>query len=141
MVETDTSDPNKEVPQVATEYVVRVGGEDITNGDKKYYEATISVLATPENEEPSVTVLWGDVNLSGTVDANDAGAVLKALAGGLKVYGDYTIGEALVGTTIWGDVNASSVVDANDAGAVLKALAGGLKVYGNYTIGEEALIK
>lgn len=115
------------------DYIVRIGGETLTQVE----EIPFSISTTPEG----VQVIWGDVDLSTVVDANDAGAVLDSLIGGNKIYGDYTIGEAFVGTTLWGDVDLSGVVDANDAGAVLDSLIGGNKVYGDYTIGEESLVK
>ena len=119
-----------------TEYTLRVGTHN-ASGEWDIEELTFTLVETEEG----VTILWGDIDLSTEVDANDAGAILKALAGGKKTFGDYTVKEAFVSTYLWGDVDLSTEVDANDAGAILKALAGGKKTFGDFTIKTECVVK
>lgn len=73
LVDTDTTDEDP------TDYVVRVGGTDITNGTKAYYEVTISVLTTEENT--GITVDLGDANQYGGVEILDVLAILDHLSG------------------------------------------------------------
>ena len=76
LVETNTSD------QEPTQYVVRVGGENVsvTKGEGEsaktysYYEAVISVLTTEEEEEP--TYILGDVYDDGTGTVDDIDIML-----------------------------------------------------------------
>ena len=112
LAETDTSDQPLD-EQTPTEYVVRVGGEDVTNGDKKYYEATISVLATPESTTPTYTL--GDVNADGEIDSSDALAVLLYFGKGTE----FTDAKGNSVPTEAGNVNRDDGIDSSDALAIL----------------------
>ena len=80
MVETNTSD------QEPTQYVVRVGGENVsvTKGEGEsaktysYYEAVISVLTTPESTTPTYTL--GELDGETGVNISDAIELLKYCA-------------------------------------------------------------
>lgn len=111
LVDTNTSD------QIPTEYVVRVGGENVsvTKGEKtySYYEAVISVLTTPESTTPTYTL--GDVDGEYGINATDATIVLKHVAGISTLIGDFLLAA---------DVDGEYGVNATDATLVLKHVAG-----------------
>ena len=139
MVETDT---------VGVDYVVRVGGENVSNpktekdenGDDKvvtysYYEATITVTATAAGED-KIDIIWGDVDFSGDANIDDALYILAAKAGGTKIVGDNNtnklgINAPISGNIIWGDVDFSGDANIDDALYILAAKAGGTKVVGD----------
>ena len=122
----------------AGDYIIRVGYYD-AEGTWRLAQGsfTVGTKTAPE----TITVKWGDVNDDDSVNVNDSGAVLNALIGGTKTYGDYTIGQVFASNIKWGDVNNDGSVNVNDSGAVLNALIGGTKTYGDYTIDKNATIK
>ena len=90
LAETDTSDQPLD-EQTPTEYVVRVGGENVsvTKGEKtySYYEAVISVLTTEDGSTTNtIEVKWGDVTGDDIVDSSDAIAALMNFAGYTESY-------------------------------------------------------
>ena len=71
-------------------YPVKLGYYDAD--DFAIATASIDVtVAKDASGETGVTVLWGDVNKSGDVTVTDASAIVNALLGGTKTYGDFTI--------------------------------------------------
>ena len=118
-------------------YPVKVGCYNATTGDFEIKNATLEVT----DGGTTVKIIWGDIDLSGTVNVNDAGKIMNSLIGGTKQYGDYTIGEVFAKDYIWGDIDLSGTVNVNDAGKIMNSLIGGTKQYGDFTIGVETEIK
>ena len=69
-------------------YPVKVGCYNATTGDFEIKNATLEVT----DGGTTVKIIWGDIDLSGTVNVNDAGKIMNSLIGGTKQYGDFTIG-------------------------------------------------
>ena len=69
-------------------YPVKVGCYNATTGGFEIKNATLEVT----NGGTTVKIMWGDIDLSGTVNVNDAGKIMNSLIGGTKQYGDFTIG-------------------------------------------------
>ena len=111
--------------------VVKIGGTDMEPA---------AFLVEFKAATQTVTVLWGDVNGDGSIDVGDASDIIKAITGGQKTYGNYTIGVKFAGNMLWGDVNADGSIDVGDASDVIKAITGGQKTYSDYTIGVNATL-
>ncbi len=72
-------------------HIVKLGYKDST-GTFRIAEGNILVTAATE-EDTGITVLWGDIDVSGKVDVTDASVIVDKLLGGTSKYGDFTIGE------------------------------------------------
>ena len=73
-------------------YPVKVGCYNATTGGFEIKNATLEVT----DGGASIKIKWGDINLSGAVDVNDASTILDSMIGGNKKFGDHTIGEESV---------------------------------------------
>ncbi|HAL63509.1 MAG TPA: hypothetical protein DCO93_03575, partial [Clostridiales bacterium] len=102
---------------------------------------TITFTERPAQQDKTVTILWGDVDLDGSADATDILAVLYGYAGKTTTWtnngytyefnsSDVTDNEKTYtlnvnGTpVVWGDVDLDNSADATDMLAVLYGYAG-----------------
>ncbi len=94
-------------------YLASTGAIKLTGGT----EVTI-----PKGE--SVTILWGDVDGSGAINADDVAAIYKfiAIKDGAVQGKDFVIGNNYIGI-LWGDVDGSGAINADDVAAIYKFIA------------------
>lgn len=115
-------------------YVVRMGGENVTEG---IYEGTFKVGEGGD----TITVIWGDVNRDNDFCILDASAIVDATIGGEKSFedGKFVLGEEVATGIIWGDVNRDNDFGILDASAIVDATIGGEKSFedGAYVLGSE----
>jgi hypothetical protein len=71
-------------------YYVRIGYNSKTTGEFAIANAKL-VIESAGPSGTTVTILWGDVDQSGSVNVNDSTKLLNWIIGGSAVCGDYTI--------------------------------------------------
>ena len=76
----------------AGSYPIRVGYYYDNNGVQTFGLASATMVVEEASSGTTVTIVWGDINMNGSVDPMDALAALQGAVGTYKTYGDYTVG-------------------------------------------------
>ncbi len=108
---------NEDSPAFSSDRVLqatnRLYTADDAKGQEKALKAAYEALLAEVKKQSEVTVVLGDVDGNGTVNALDAAAILKAVVSGTEV--DKAVG----------DVNADGAVNALDAAKILADVVAG----------------
>ncbi|MGN1422472.1 MAG: dockerin type I domain-containing protein [Oscillospiraceae bacterium] len=108
---------NEDSPAFSSDRVLqatnRLYTADGANGQEKALKAAYEALLAEVKKQGEVTVVLGDVDGNGTVNALDAAAILKAVVSGTEI--DKAVG----------DVNADGAVNALDAAKILADVVAG----------------
>ena len=115
-----------------TTYVILVGGENLS--ESGIIEEYVTIAS-----DGTIKVLWGDLNMDGSIVVEDAAQIISYLCGATVTNKKgYTIAASSCEDFLWGDITMDGSIVVEDAAQIISYLCGTTVTNKyNYEIGKE----